>query len=91
MADSSIFRRLVRLVVLLRWAIFDGRFAPDDRKRIPVVRALSFAWGSANVLGDLGIKRSACGCKSRFGRPLVLCSRHALRDDWGSGFFGPTS
>ena len=89
-ADSTFPRRLVKLGVMLRWAMFDGRFEPEDEQRIPLRRALSFAWADANVLGDLGITKSACGCKSRFGRPLVLCGRHAFGDDWGSGFFGPT-
>ena len=78
MADPSFPRRVVKLAEMVRWAIFDGRFEPEDERRIPLVRALSFAWAAANVLGDFGVRRSPCGCQTRFGRPLMFCMRHLL-------------
>lgn len=84
MAASSFPRRVVKLADLVRWAAFDGRFEPEDEHRIPVGRALHFAWASANVLGNLGVRRMPCGCTTRFGRPLTLCAPHAFGDDWPS-------
>jgi hypothetical protein len=74
-------QRLVKLVGMVQWAIFDGRFEPDDERRIPFGRALSFALADANILGSLGVRRSDCGCQRRFGRLLILCGPHAGLDD----------
>jgi hypothetical protein len=66
---------------MVQWALFDGRFEPDDERRIPIGRALTFAWADANILGDFGIKESPCGCQRRFGRPHLFCVPHAFGDD----------
>jgi hypothetical protein len=73
--------RLRKLLSMIAWAVFDGRFQPDDQRRVPLGRALSFAWADANVLGDSGIRKSACGCQRRFGRPVLFCWTHAGLDD----------
>lgn len=91
MADQGFPRRVAKLAAMLRWAVFDGRFEPEDKQRIPLVRALRFAWASANVFGDFGVRRLPCGCQTRFGRPLVFCSRHVFGDDWPSVSGDPTS
>ena len=80
MARCTFPERFVKLVVMTSWAIFDGRFEPDDARRIPVRRALTFAWESVNLLGSLGVRKSPCGCERRFGRPLLFCGTHA---GWG--------
>jgi|GEM_PF-4083641 len=81
MAKSTFPKRLVKLVGMVEWAIFDGRFEPDDEIRIPLRRALTSAWADANILGSLGVRKSDCGCQRRFGRPLLFCGRHAGLDD----------
>ncbi len=81
MARSTFPQRLVKLAGMIAWAIFDGRFEPDAKRRIPCKRALSFAWSNANILGNLGIRRSDCGCQRRFGHLLVVCGHHARLDD----------
>jgi hypothetical protein len=73
--------RFKKLAGMMAWAVLDGRFEPDDERRIPFGRALSFAWADANVLRDFGIRKSSCGCQRRFGRPLILCWPHAGLDD----------
>jgi hypothetical protein len=80
-ARSTFPERLVKLAGMITWAIFDGRFEPDDERRIPFRRAFSFAWSDANILGNLGVRRSDCGCRRRFGRQLVFCGHHAGLDD----------
>ena len=73
--------RFKKLAGMIQWAVMDGRFEPDDQCRIPFGRAMSFAWADVNILGDLGVRKSACGCERRFGRPLILCWPHAGLDD----------
>jgi hypothetical protein len=80
-ARSTFPERFVKLAGMIRWAIFDGRFEPDAERRIPLGRALSFAWADANILGSLGVRKSPCGCERRFGRPLLVCGTHAGWDD----------
>jgi hypothetical protein len=81
LASIGPLARLKRLGSMIVWAVFDGRFEPDDQRRIPFGRAMSFAWADVNILGDLGVRKSACGCERRFGRPLILCWPHAGLDD----------
>ena len=73
--------RLWKLRSMVAWALVDGRFEPDDERRIPIRRALTFAWESVNVLGDFGVRNSPCGCETRFGRPLVFCWPHGVEGD----------
>lgn len=73
--------RLRKLATMAAWAIFDGCIEPGDDHRLPVRRALSFAWADANVLGDFAVRRSECGCQTRFGRTLVLCWPHGVEGD----------
>ena len=81
LAQVTVRARLRKLVGMIAWALVDRRFEPDDDHRIPVRRALAFAWGDANILGDLGVKTSECGCEWRFGRPLVFCWLHGVEGD----------
>jgi hypothetical protein len=81
MAKPNFPQRLVELAGMLQWAVFDGRFEHDDERRIPIARALTFAWDSVNVLGEFGVKRYPCGCERGFGRPRILCWPHAGLDD----------
>ena len=73
--------RLTKLCSMMVWALLDRRFEPDDQRRIPFGRAMSFALADANVLGDFGIRKSSCGCQRRFGRLHVLCLPHAFEDN----------
>lgn len=81
MARSTFPKRLVKLAGMFRWAVFDGRFEPEDERRIPIGRALTFAWGSVNVLGNFGVRKSPCGCERRFVRRHLICWPHAGLDD----------
>ena len=80
MAGRAFPHRLGRLAVLLRWAVVEGRFEPDDERRVPFRRALSSARADANVLGELGVRTSPCGCRVRRGRPIVICGRHVFAE-----------
>lgn len=77
MAGTPFSQRFVKLIGMLHWAIFDGCFEPDDECRLPLRRALAFASADANILGDLGVRESPCGCQRRFARPLMYCGPHA--------------
>ena len=83
MARRAFPHRPGRLAVLLRWAVVEGRFEPDDERRVPFRRALSSARADANVLGELGelgVRTSPCGCRVRRGRPIVICGRHVFAE-----------
>jgi hypothetical protein len=81
LAQVTVWARLRKLLGMLSWAVLDGRFEADDDHRIPVRRALTFALADANILGDVGIKKSPCGCQRRFGRVIIICWPHAGLDD----------
>lgn len=70
-------RLLVTTPRMLWWALTNRRFEPGDA-RLPVGRALAFAWSAADPFGDWGLKRLDCGCSRRFGREHRLCHSHLM-------------
>jgi len=73
---------LVRYLTMLRWAIRDRHLCPEgcpDRVQLSRKDALAAAWRLGDPLGNVGVRRSrTCNCSWRFGRPHVICGRHAF-------------
>lgn len=69
---------LVRYLRMLWWAVTDRHLEPDQPLQLSRRDALAVAWRLEDPLGNLGVRRSpSCNCSWRFGRPHVICGRHA--------------